>query len=66
MIEEAQRIIEHIEAINGNVKWSYIYAGINAAAQITLGAITIGINAAASRKKDDDIWDAVSVMNMFV
>jgi len=64
--EEAQRVLKQIDTINDSVKQSYIYAGINATVQAILGAISVGLNAAASQEDNDNIWDSVSVMNMFL
>jgi len=64
--EEVESLLAHINAVNENTRRSYKYAAINATVQITLGIISIGINAAASRRDNDDIWDPVNVMNMFV
>jgi len=65
--KKAQRIVEHIELVNRNSRWAYVYAGINTAVQLTLSAISIGINAAASQRNDDDIChDPIHIMNMFL
>jgi hypothetical protein len=65
--EEARNLLTRINTVDGNTKRGYIYAAINTAVQVTLGAISIGINAAASQKSDDDIWhDSIHIMNMFL
>lgn len=64
--EEAGSLLTSINAIDGNTRQGYIYAVINTVVQVILGTISIGINAAASQKSDDDIWDPIHVMNMFV
>ncbi len=46
---ETENLLFRINTANENMRQSYNYATINAAVQIILSAISIGINAAASR-----------------
>ena len=64
--EEVESLLARINAVNGNTRQSYIYAAINTVVQVTLGVISIGINAVASRRNNDDTWDSINVMNIFV
>ena len=64
--EKAESLLTRINVADRNTEQSYRYAVINTVVQAMLGIISIGINAAASQKSADDIWDTVHVMNMFV
>jgi len=64
--QKAESLLTRINAADRNTEQSYRYAVINTVVQAMLGIISIGINAAASQKSADDIWDTVHVMNMFV
>jgi hypothetical protein len=64
--EKAESLLANIDVVNGSTRQSYKYAVINAAVQVTLSIISIWINATASRRNNDNIWDSVNVMNMFI
>jgi hypothetical protein len=64
--EKVESLLANVNVVNGSTRQGYKYAVINAGVQVTLSIISIWINATASRRDNDDVWDFVNVINMFV